>query len=207
MGLWLGRGCYFFLIYSSILFFGTAPLVLALQGLALVGAGLTIVSVAIRQRVVFLPQAFLLFLLLFLMFLMICVMLSLTSGQTPTPIMLRFAQVFLLTLAVPVFACGFDRLGVVSCAQSVKHVVLSLVAYALAKIAIFVAVGITNISTQQSDGLETAIHARQRIERDLVVRAVGAAGDDHRPLQSERPMHLEIVIESAVGSGIIVPVR
>src|SRR5688500_19630868 len=66
---------------------------------------------------------------------------------------------------------------------------------------------VRNRGIEQRQAFEVPVHARERVHCCSIVRAVGAAGDDDRALQTQSAVHLQVISECRMRIGIIVSLR
>jgi hypothetical protein len=140
-----GRIALIALIYSSQIFLGTQPLILAAQILSLMIAGATLITYAIAKRRWVFPPAFFAFFFLFLAYVSVSLIFGLASAQTPPPVMARFLLNFMTTFSVSILAYGFSRLGIMSAERILKQILLATAIYSALKISIVAAFAIFDI--------------------------------------------------------------
>ena len=154
----LARFSLLFFIYSCQVFLGTPPVLLALQLLAMAIAIAAVVIVAVRQRNIVFPPVFLFFFLLFFAYLSFSAILAIELAQTPLPVMQRFFQVFLTTLAAPLLAYSFWRLGMMANERILKHILLATLSYTVFKLMIVACFLLYGGSVLMRGGFPGAVH-------------------------------------------------
>src|ERR1700729_3073996 len=141
----IARGCFYFLLYTFIVFFGTPTYIIIPQLVAIAICGAVLIKNWLSKPGLVFPASFWILLLSVALYIAFSMMRGLTNAPTTGPIAIRAGINLGMTLCIPFIAYAYYRQDVLAPKDILRHFLGAVATFAVVKSVIILLMGIFSI--------------------------------------------------------------